>query len=91
MSYTCLLINKTSGLNELNKLDSAAITEVQKSTQLNFIQSFVKVLDSEFYLDLPQQLQDQLLSSITKLERKNFRSIFKDNLGDFKMPTKLVN
>lgn len=53
--------------------------------------SFEPVQNSDFFHELPMQLQNKILKAITKKERKFFASIFKDVLTDFKIPTKLLN
>ena len=91
MAFAFLIVNKTKGLQPENRLDSAVITEMQKSMKLNYNYSFNRVQESEFFSELPQQLQAKLLKAITKLERKNFQNVFKDIFLEFKMPTGLVN
>ena len=63
---------------------------MNKNLFINHHYNISAIESSEFYENLPSQIQTKMMKKITKIERKFFCNVFTDPLKDFKAPTELV-
>lgn len=66
------------------------LTKMNKELKINFQYNFGSIQKSYFFEEMPQQLQKKLEKITTKLERKQFDSVFQDCFHDYKSPARLV-